>query len=99
VSNAPLGLSFNASLWFCRQLQNRRMLASTQCRQEHDPATGKFQRIVMRRDFIFVDLPKDRCLVVDYFYRARLMLRCLFFCITGTSGRTSAGTYKTVVCC
>jgi len=65
VSHAPLGLSFNGSLWFCRQLQNSRLLALTQCCQERDPAIRKFQCIVMRRDLVFVDLPKDRCLMVD----------------------------------
>ncbi|HEV2731157.1 MAG TPA: hypothetical protein VGV15_14085, partial [Terriglobales bacterium] len=29
VSHAPLGLSFNGSLWFRRQLQNGRLLALT----------------------------------------------------------------------
>jgi hypothetical protein len=67
VSHAPLGLSFNGSLWFCRQLQNGRLLALRQRCQEREPAIGKFQRIVMRRDPVFVDLPKDRCLMVDYF--------------------------------
>jgi len=67
VSHAPLGLSFNGSLWFCRQLQNRRSLAPTQCCQQHDSAIRKFQCIVMRRNLIFVDLPKDRCLMLDYF--------------------------------
>jgi hypothetical protein len=75
VSNAPLGLSFNGGLWLRRQLQNRRLLALTQCRQERDPAIRKFQCIVMRRDLVFVDLSKDRCLMVDYFiapgYQAR----------------------------
>jgi hypothetical protein len=42
------------------------LLALTQSCQERDPAIGKFQRIVMRRDLVFVDLPKDRCLVLDY---------------------------------
>jgi len=65
VSNAPLGLSFNGGLWLRRQLQNRRLLALTQCRQERDPAIRKFQCIVMRRDLVFVDLPKDRCFVLD----------------------------------
>src|SRR5215472_2524428 len=67
VSHAPLGLSFNGSLWFCRQLQNGRLLALTQSCQECDPAIGKFQRIVMRRDLVFVDLPKDHRLILDYF--------------------------------
>ena len=75
VSHAPLGLSFNGSLWFRRQLQNRGLLALIQSCQESDPAIRKFQRIVMRRDLVFVDLPKDRCLMVDYFiapgYQAR----------------------------
>jgi hypothetical protein len=66
VSHAPLGLSFKGSLRLCRQLQNGRLLAVTQSCQERDPAIGKFQRIVMRRDLVFVDLPKDRCLVLDY---------------------------------
>jgi hypothetical protein len=34
--------------------------------QEHDLAVGKFQRIVMSDGSVFVDLPKDRGLVVDY---------------------------------
>jgi hypothetical protein len=75
VSHAPLGLSFNGSLWFRRQLQNSRTLALTQSCQEHDSAIGKFQRIVMCRDLVFVDLPKDRCLMLDYLiapgYQAR----------------------------
>jgi hypothetical protein len=75
VSHAPQGLSFNGSLWFRRQLQNGRTLALTQFCQQHDSAIGKFQRIVMHRDLVFVDLPKDRCLMLDYFiapgYQAR----------------------------
>jgi hypothetical protein len=75
VSHAPLGLSFNGSLWLRRQLQNGRLLALTQSCQERDSAIGKFQRIVMRCGLVFVDLPKDRCLMLDYFiapgYKAR----------------------------
>jgi hypothetical protein len=71
----PLGLSFNGSLWFRRQLQNGRSLALKQSCQERDPAIRKFQRIVMRRNLLLVDLPEDRCLVLDYFiapsYQAR----------------------------
>jgi hypothetical protein len=67
VSHAPLGLSFNGSLWFHRQLQNGRLLALTQSCQERDPTIRKFQRIVMRRDFVFVNLPKDCRLMLDYF--------------------------------
>jgi hypothetical protein len=74
-SNALLGLSFNGGLWLRRQLQNRGLLASTQCRQEHDPAIRKFQRIVMRRNLVFVNLPKDCCLVVDYFIAPRYQAR------------------------
>jgi hypothetical protein len=66
VSHAPLGLSFNGSLWFCRQLQNGRLLALTQSCQERDPPIRKFQGIVMRRDLVLVDLPKDRCLMLDH---------------------------------
>jgi hypothetical protein len=75
VSHAPLGLGFNGSLWFCRQLQNGCLLAFTQACQQHDSAIRKFQRIVMHRNFVFVDLPKDRGLMHDYFiapgYQAR----------------------------
>jgi hypothetical protein len=75
VSHAPLGLSFNGSLWCRRQLQNGRLLALKQSCQERDPAIRKFQRIVMRRNLLLVDLPEDRCLVLDYFiapsYQAR----------------------------
>jgi hypothetical protein len=59
-------LGFNGSLWFCRQLQNRGLLALTQCCQQHDPAIRKFQRVVMRRNLFLVDLPKDRGLMLDY---------------------------------
>ena len=67
VSEAPMGLSFNGGLWFRRQLQNRGLLTLTQRCQEHDPAIRKFQRIVMRCNLVFVDLPKDRCPVLDHF--------------------------------
>jgi hypothetical protein len=67
VSHAPLKLGFNGSLWFCWQLQNGRLLTFTQCCQEDKLAVRKFQRIVMRRNFVFVDLPKDRRLMLDYF--------------------------------
>jgi hypothetical protein len=65
VSRALLGLRFNGSLWFRWQLQNRGLLTFAQAGQQHDLAIGKFQRIVMRRNLVFVDLPKDRCLVFD----------------------------------
>jgi hypothetical protein len=75
VSHAPLGLSFNGSLWFCRQLQNGCLLAFTQACQQHDPAIRKFQRIVMRCDLVFIDLPKDRSLMLDYFIAPRYQAR------------------------
>jgi hypothetical protein len=65
VSHAPLGLSFNGGLWLRWQLQNRGLLALTQCRQQHNAAVWKLQRIVMGRDLVFVDLPKDRRLILD----------------------------------
>ena len=71
VSHVPLDRAFNGSLWFRRQLQNSRLLALTQSCQERDPAIRKFQRIVMRRDLVFVDLPKDRCLMRRLLYRAK----------------------------
>jgi hypothetical protein len=42
------------------------LLTFAQESQKHDLAVGKFQRIVMSDDPVFVDLPKDRCLVLDY---------------------------------
>src|SRR5438067_3028600 len=42
VSDAPLGLSFNGSLWFRWQLQNCGLLALTQCCQKHRAAVRKF---------------------------------------------------------
>jgi hypothetical protein len=72
VSHAPLGLSFNGSPWFCRQLQNGCLLAFTQACQQHDSAIRKFQRIVMHPNLVFVDLPKDRGLMHDYFIAPEL---------------------------
>ena len=65
VSHAPLGLSFNDSLRFRRQLKNRGLLALTQRCQEHDLAIGKLQGVVMSGDFFFVNLPKDRRLMLE----------------------------------
>jgi len=42
------------------------LLTLAQRCQEHDLAIRKLQRIVMSDDLFFVDLPKDRCLVLDY---------------------------------
>jgi hypothetical protein len=71
VGHAPLGLSFNGSLWFRWQLQNRGPLALTQCCQQHNPAIRKFQRIAMRHNLVFVDLPEDRRLMLDHFTAPR----------------------------
>src|SRR5215831_16797274 len=60
VSHAPLGLSLGGTLWLCWQLQNRSLLALAERCQQHDPPIRKFQCIVMRRDLVSVDLPKDR---------------------------------------
>jgi hypothetical protein len=75
VSHASLGMSFNGSLWFRRQLQNGCLLAFTQACQQHDTAIRKFQRIVMHRNFVLVDLPKDRGLMRDYFIAPRYQAR------------------------
>jgi hypothetical protein len=40
-------------------------LALTQRRQQHDLAIGKFQGVVMSSDFFFVNLSKDRCLMIE----------------------------------
>ena len=61
-----LSRSFNGGLWLRRQLKNRRLLPLAQARQEYDLTVRKFERIVMRRYFFLVDLPKDRRLVTDY---------------------------------
>jgi hypothetical protein len=66
VSHAPLGLSFNGSFGFRRQLQNGCLLAFTQACQQHDTAIRKFQCIVMHRNPLLVDLPEDRSLMLDY---------------------------------
>jgi hypothetical protein len=61
-----LGLSFDDSLWLGRQLKNGSLLTLAQECQGHDLAVRKFQRIVMGCHPFFVDLPKDRCLVIDH---------------------------------
>jgi hypothetical protein len=60
-----LGFDLNRSPWLRWQLENRGLLILTQARQEHDLAVRKFQRIVMSGDLVFVDLPKDRRLMLD----------------------------------
>jgi hypothetical protein len=41
------------------------LLTLAQERQEYDLAIRKLQRIVMGGDLVFVDLPKDRSLILD----------------------------------
>jgi hypothetical protein len=62
----PLGFGLNDSLWRRWQLKNGSLLTLTQRCQQHDLPIRKFQRIVVRDEFVFVDLAKDRCLVLDY---------------------------------
>src|SRR5262249_54175691 len=49
-----------------RQLQNRGLLAFFQERQKNDLAIRKFQRVVMVRLLVLIDLAKNRGLVVDH---------------------------------
>ena len=63
--HAFLRCGFDRGLRFRRQLQHCCLLSLTQDRQQHDLAVRKFECVVMRRDFSFVDLPKDRRLMVD----------------------------------
>ena len=57
-------LTLVSSLWLRRQLKNRSLLTLAQERQEYDLAIRKFQCIVMGGDLVFVDLPKDRRLIL-----------------------------------
>jgi hypothetical protein len=66
-----LGFNLNRSPWLRWQLENCSFLISFQTCQEHDLAVWKFQRIVMSGDLVFVDLPKDRCLLLDCMLLAR----------------------------
>jgi hypothetical protein len=61
-----LGICLNSCLRLRRQLKNCSLLAFSHTGQEHDLTVRKFQRIVMSGDFFFIDLPKDRCLVLDH---------------------------------
>jgi hypothetical protein len=65
VGCPPLGFGLNDSLWLRWQLKNRGLLTLTQACQEHDLTVWKFQCIVMSDDPVFVDLPKDRYLMLD----------------------------------
>jgi hypothetical protein len=66
VGCSLLGFNLNGSPWLRRQLKNRSLLIFSQTCQEHDLAIRKFQRIVMSGELVFVDLPKDRRLVLDH---------------------------------
>jgi hypothetical protein len=61
----PLRFNLSRSPWLCWQLENCSFLTFAQTCQEHDLTIWKFQRIVMSGDFVFVDLPKDRRLMLD----------------------------------
>ena len=61
----PLRLDLISGFWLGWQLENRRLLTLAQEGQKHDLAIRKFQRIVMSGYFFFVDLPKDRRLILD----------------------------------
>jgi hypothetical protein len=61
----PLGFNLDSSPWLRRQLQYRRLLTLAERCQKHDLAIWKFQRIVMCCQSVFVDLPKDRGLMLD----------------------------------
>jgi hypothetical protein len=60
-----LRFNVNSGPRLCWQLENRRLLSLAQEGQKHDLAIRKFQRIVMSGYFFFVDLPKDRRLILD----------------------------------
>jgi hypothetical protein len=47
------------------QLQDYRLLAFHQVRQEHHIAIRKFQRVVMNGGAVYIDLPEDRGFVGD----------------------------------
>src|SRR3974390_157495 len=66
VDCSLLGFNLNGNPWLRRQLKNRSLLIFTQACQEHDLAIRKFKRIVMSGELVFVDLPKDRRLVLDH---------------------------------
>jgi hypothetical protein len=60
-----VGLRPQPQSWLRRQLENRGFLTFSQTCQEHNLAVWKFQCIVVGGDLVFVDLPKDRCLLLD----------------------------------
>jgi hypothetical protein len=68
VHRPLLGCRLGGSLWLSGQLKNRGLLTLTKERQQQDLAVGKFERIVMGHCLFFVDLPKDRCSVVEQIF-------------------------------
>ncbi|MGC2076106.1 MAG: hypothetical protein WA728_08765 [Xanthobacteraceae bacterium] len=50
-----------------RQLKHHCLLTPPQVVQENDLTVWKFQRVMMRRRTLFVDLPKNRRSVKDFF--------------------------------
>ena len=66
VDRSLLDCRLGGSLWLSGQLKNRGLLTLTKERQQQDLAVRKFERIVMGHCLFFVDLPKDRCTVVEY---------------------------------
>src|SRR6185437_1030207 len=66
VDHPLLGYRLGGSLWLSGQLQNRGLLTLTKESQQQDLAVRKFESIVMGHCLFFVDLPKDRCSVVEH---------------------------------
>jgi hypothetical protein len=66
VDRPLLCYRLGGSLWLSGQLKNRGLLTLTKERQQQDLAVRKFERIVMGHCLFFVDLPKDRCSVVEH---------------------------------
>jgi len=56
------------SLWLGWQLKHRSLLSLTEERQEYNLTIWKLQSIVVRGDLLFVDLSKDRRLVLHQFF-------------------------------
>jgi hypothetical protein len=65
MGNALLGFRLRGSRWLRRQLQHCRRLPLAQMRQHHDLPIGEFERIVVCRCGLLVDLSKDRRPGVD----------------------------------
>lgn len=63
--DATLRLSLNCRFWLSWQLENCSLLIFSQRCQEDDVAVRKFRRIVTGSKLVFINLPEDRCLVLD----------------------------------